>query len=75
MLHVPINIRSQIPSPTLSPTVEQKDFIPHDNAPIVIESNDYIAQSESPLTMSPPVDLNSLQNNIEVQEINSYQVS
>lgn len=40
MLHVPTNIRQmQIPSPTLSPTIESKDFIPkEDTAPIVIES-------------------------------------
>jgi len=72
MLHVPINIR-HIPSPTLSPTVEQKDFIPNDNTPIVVESASYIAeineqvQPESPATMSPPIGSPNLQSNILTQ--------
>lgn len=58
MLHVPLNIRAQIPSPTLSPTVEQKEFIPTDNAPIVIESQEEIVYSES-----PPIESLNSQNN------------
>lgn len=73
MLHVPINIRAQIPSPTLSPTAEQKDFIPReDTAPIVIES---VQQTETPTTMSPVVGSPNLHSNILTQSMDSTQVS
>lgn len=75
MLHVPINIRAQIPSPTLSPTVEQRNFIPIDTAPIVIEGNEQISPSESPTTMTPPIGSPNLQNNILTDPIDSFQVS
>lgn len=68
MLHVPVNIR-HIPSPTLSPTVEQKDFIPSDEtAPIVVESVER-ALPESPATMSPIVGSPNLQSNILTQSM------
>jgi hypothetical protein len=71
MLHVPINIRTQIPSPTLSPTAEQKDFIPkEDTAPIVIERFEAV-QQETPATMSPVVG----SPNILTQSIDPTQVS
>lgn len=74
MLHVPINIR-HIPSPTQSPTVEQKDFIPKDDsAPIVVEAVDQILP-ESPITMSPPIGSPNLQSNILTQSMESSQVS
>lgn len=74
MLHVPINIRAQIPSPTLSPTVEQIDFIPReDTAPIVIESVQQ--QPETPTTMSPAVGSPNLHSNILTQSMDSAQVS
>ena len=74
MLHVPINIRAQIPSPTLSPTAEQKDFIPtEDTAPIVIESVQQ--QPETPITMSPAVGSPNLHSNILTQSMDSTQVS
>lgn len=76
MLHVPINIRAQIPSPMLSPTVEQKYFIPkEDTAPIVIENVEAIQlQSESPVTMSPPIGSPNLHSNILTQSMDSSQV-
>jgi hypothetical protein len=75
MLHVPINIRSQIPSPTLSPTAEQKDFIPkEDTAPIVIESVEAV-QPETPVMASPTVGSPSLHSNILTQSIDPTQVS
>lgn len=76
MLHVPINIRAQIPSPTLSPTAEQKDFIPkEDTAPIVIESVEAVqTQQESPVTMSPPIGSPNLHSNILTQSMDSQQV-
>lgn len=75
MLHVPINIR-QIPSPMVSPIVEQKDFIPKDDtSPIVVESMEQIAQIESPITMSPPIGSPNLQSNIISQPIDASQVS
>lgn len=64
MLHVPLNIRAQIPSPTLSPTVEQKEFIPTDNVPIVIESQEEIVYSES-----PPIESLNPQNNDSVHAV------
>jgi hypothetical protein len=72
MLHVPTNIR-QIPSPMLSPVVEQKGFIPqYDNTPIVVENVSFVPDNvgqtyaESPaMSMESP----SLTNNIVPQQI------
>ena len=77
MLHVPINIRAQIPSPMLSPTAEQKDFIPkEDTAPIVIESVEAVPlQPETPVTASPVVGSPNLHSNILTQSMDSTQVS
>jgi hypothetical protein len=60
----------------LSPTAEQKDFIPkEDTAPIVIESVQAVpVQSESPATMSPPVGSPNLHSNILTQSMDSSQV-
>jgi hypothetical protein len=69
MLHVPINIR-QIPSPILSPTVEQKDFIPKDDtAPIVVESISYPPLENHTAMSSPQIETPieppmHLQNNV-----------
>lgn len=73
MLHVPTNIR-YVPSPMLSPAVEQKDFIPKDDtSPIVVESNEEVVQEiavlETSLVGSP-----NLQSNILTHSINSPQV-
>lgn len=73
MLHVPINIR-QIPSPTLSPLIEQKDFIPRDDtAPIVVDPAEH-DQPESPITMSPTIGSPNLQSNILTQSMDPSQV-
>lgn len=73
MLHVPINIR-QIPSPTLSPLIEQKDFIPRDDtAPIVVDPAEH-DQSESTITMSPTIGSPNLQSNILTQSMDPSQV-
>lgn len=73
MLHVPINIR-QIPSPTLSPLIEQKDFIPKDDTtPIVVDPAEH-DQQESPATMSPTVGSPNLHSNILTQSMDPSQV-
>lgn len=74
MLHVPVNTR-YIPSPTISPTVEQKDFIPRDDSgPIVVESNEQVV-CESPATLSPPIGSPNLHTNIFTQSMDPSQVS
>lgn len=74
MLHVPVNIR-QIPSPALSPTVEQKDFIPReDSTPIVVDSIQQVPFTESPMTVSPPIGSPNLQSNILTQSLDASQV-
>jgi hypothetical protein len=73
MLHVPVNIR-HIPSPTISPTIEQRDFIPRDDtAPIVVESLEH-SMPESPATMSPMIGSPNLQSNILTQSMDQSQV-
>lgn len=82
MLHVPTNIRQmQIPSPTLSPTVEQKDFIPkEDTAPIIIENVEQVLfESQPPVNSSFPMNLPvgspNLQHNVLTQSMDHSQVS
>ena len=74
MLHVPVNIR-QIPSPTLSPINEQKDFIPKDDTtPIIVDSIQQVPLTESPATMSPPIGSPNLHSNILTNSFDPAQV-
>lgn len=74
MLHVPINIRQIPSSPTLSPLIEQKDFIPKDDTtPIVVDPAEH-EQQESPTTMSPTIGSPNLQSNILTQSMDPSQV-
>jgi hypothetical protein len=76
MLHVPVNIRqipSPIISPIMSPSVEQKEFIPRDDTtPIVVESVSYPPEIAAPEVIAaaivPPIEspvepLTNLQSN------------